>query len=152
MVENLLHTDIALSEVQLGRLAAASLNGLVGGLTTGKVGVLTFLGTDNTMGKTVYFLLRFEEGQYHTPVVPMAIEKVFGRKFSVMYGKDQRSSEWRVLITCELDQPLRNPLGVLSAKSRQLAKALVDTAIEQAQEPEDYEEDREDFGLGGAKF
>jgi hypothetical protein len=144
MVERLLQTDVVLSARQIEFLTQAGLNGAIGDLVTGKVGVLTFLGTDNTSGKTVYFLLRLEEGEYHTPVVPMAIEKVFGEKFSVMYGND-RESPWRVLVTCELDQPLRNPLGVLRAKSRKLAAALVSITIEEEEKLFDYDDWREEM-------
>ena len=115
MVENLLHEDIVLSKDQYDRLRNAGLAGFLASFDSDKIGVLTFLGTDNTQGKTVHLLLRFEKGQYTTPVTPCAVESTFGRNFSVMYGNNPctSGSEWRVLITCELDKKLGNALGTI---------------------------------------
>lgn len=138
MVENLLHQDVVLSKDQYDRLRSADLTGFLASHDSDKIGVLTFLGTDNVQGKTVYLLLRFEKGQYTTPVTPDAIEATFGKKFSVMYGNNlcTSGSEWRVLITCELDKKLGNALGFLYAKSKRLAEAMTKKAIEYSETDE----------------
>ena len=141
MVENLLHQDIVLSQSQYERLRNAGLTGFLASHDSDKIGVLTFLGTDNIQAKTVYLLLWFEKCQYRTPVTPTAIEATFGRKFEVMYGNTKyyaQGSEWRVLITCELEKSLENPLGFLFAKSKRLVEAMVKEAIEYSQGPEDF--------------
>ncbi len=140
MVENLLHEDLVLSKGQCDRLRNAGLTGFLGSPDSDKIGVLSFLGTDLGQGKTVYLLLRFEKGQYNTPVTPLAIEEIFGKNYVVMYGNNLcgSASTWRVLITCELDRPLKTALGFLYTRSKKLVEAMVNEAIEYSREPADF--------------
>ena len=129
MIEKLLHAQIVLSKDDVTRLSQAGVKGMLGA-EEGTVGRITFLGTDNIDAKTIYLLLRFEEGQYGVPLMPIVIQGVFrvtGRDFIVMYGNSTFApgSEPRALITMRLEQGLLNPAGFIRGKAKQFAKALV---------------------------
>ncbi len=142
MVENLLHADVVLSQHQVKRLMNAGVKGLTGTPDEHKIGVITFLGTDNMQGKTVHLLMRFEDGQYGTPDTPFALKLTFGEDFSVMYGNAvcTTGSMWRVLATCKLEKRLENPEGFIHAKARRYAEMITRMLIWDSKMPDyDYE-------------